>query len=182
MKKATLFIPLIVFGVLCIFLFLGLGKNPQALPSQALGKPLPEFSLPTLESNLEESVSHADLTGTPFLLNVWATWCTTCLIEHPYLYELSKQGIKIVGINYKDKSRAAIKWLEKYNNPYTLSVYDENGRLGFDLGVTGAPETYLVNAEGRILYRHIGAVNENAWKAHFSVEFEKSKKIDNNEG
>jgi len=94
------------------------------------------------------------------------------VIEHPYLYKLSKEGVKIVGVNYKDDGQAAIKWLEKYKNPYVVTLYDNKGRFGFDLGLTGAPETFLVNAKGEILYRHVGVVDEKVWNEHFKAEFE----------
>ena len=155
------------------FLYQGLGKDPQALPSVTVGKPLPDFTLPTLDSNLETTISRVDLLGEPFLVNIWATWCSTCLVEHPFLYELSKNKVRIVGVNYKDDSSAAIKWLEKYKNPYEVTVFDQKGRLGFDLGVTGAPETFLVDKQGNIVYRHLGVVNQAIWDAHFKQAFAK---------
>ncbi len=174
MKRLKLFVPVIIFFCLAVFLYRGLGKDPQVLPSVVVGKTLPQFSLLTLDSNFIESVSDQDLLGEPFLVNVWATWCPSCLVEHPYLYKLSLQGIKIVGVNYKDDGEAALKWLEKYKNPYAVTLYDNKGRFGFDLGVTGAPETFLVNSKGQITYRHIGVVDQDVWNTHFKPTFNKA--------
>ena len=172
MNRLKLFIPVLVFVGLAVFLYQGLGKNPQELPSVVVGKPLPKFTLQTLDSNFTETISDEDLMGEPYLVNIWATWCPSCLVEHPYLYELSTQGVKILGVNYKDDGVLAIKWLEKYKNPYAVTVYDHKGRFGFDLGVTGAPETFLVNAQGQIVYRHVGVVNETVWITHFKEVIE----------
>ena len=172
MKRIKLFVPVLVFVLMAAFLLVGLGKDPSELPSMIEGKPLPEFNLLTLDSNLEDSVTNEELVGEPFLMNVWATWCASCLIEHPYLFQLFQSGIPIVGINYKDDPSAAIKWLEKYKNPYAVTVVDETGRLGFDLGVTGAPETFVVDASGVIVYRHIGVVDERVWNEHFLAYFD----------
>ncbi len=175
MKRLKLFIPVILFITMAVFLYFGLGKDPTELESVTVGQKIPNFELKTLESNLTESVSADDLVGEPFLLNIWATWCPSCLIEHPFFLKLSQQNVKIVGVNYKDDSGAAIRWLEKYKNPYVVSVYDDTGRLGFDLGVTGAPETYLIDAEGFIVYRREGIVDEAIWQAHFSSYFEETR-------
>jgi cytochrome c biogenesis protein CcmG/thiol:disulfide interchange protein DsbE len=175
MNRIKLFIPVLIFLGLAIFLYQGLGKDPQELPSVVVGKPLPEFELKTLDSNFEQSITQDDLLGEPYLLNIWATWCPSCLVEHPYLYELSQQGVKILGVNYKDNGPAAVKWLEKYKNPYAVTVFDDRGRFGFDLGVTGAPETFLIDAQGQIVYRHVGVVDENVWNTHFRASFGKSR-------
>lgn len=169
MKRLKLFVPIFIFFVLALLLYSGLGKNPQELPSVLLGKPLPDFELPLLGT--DDSVTDDSLIGEPFLMNIWATWCATCLVEHPYLHKLSEEGVKIVGVNYKDDEAAAIKWLDKYKNPYAVVVVDAKGRLGFDLGITGAPETFLVNASGDIVYRHVGEVDEAVWTEHFEETF-----------
>lgn len=171
MTRLKLFIPIFVFLVMSGFLYFGLGNDPQDLPSALVGKPVPQFELSTLDSNLQETVTTQDLVGEPFLMNIWATWCAACLVEHPYLYELSEKGVAIVGVNYKDDPGKAVKWLEKYKNPYKVTVVDDRGRLGFDLGVTGAPETFLVNADGEITYRHVGIVDEAVWQQHFAQAF-----------
>ncbi len=174
MKRLFFFVPALLFVVLSCFLYFGLGNDPTVLPSVTVGKPVPAFQLPVLGAEEGTELSQEELAGEPYLLNVWATWCAACLVEHPYLYELSQRGVKIVGINYKDDPAAAVKWLEKYKDPYAVSVVDARGRLGFDLGVTGAPETFLVDAEGQILYRHLGVVDENVWESHFASTFSQS--------
>ena len=177
MSKVIRFIPAAVFVVIAVFLFVSLGKDPQELPSALVGKPMPEFELLVLQAdgNSEpQTLSKAELVGEPFLLNIWATWCQTCLVEHPYLYELSQQGVKILGVNYKDDANKARNWLKKYKNPYAITVVDDKGRLGFDLGVTGAPETFLVDASGQIVYRHVGVVNQNVWLTHFAPAFKQN--------
>ena len=98
------------------------------------------------------------------LLNVWATWCPTCYAEHQFLNKLSAQGIRVVGLNYKDERQKAIKWLNDLGNPYSLSLYDNNGLLGLDLGVYGAPETFLIDGDGIVRYRHAGDLNDRIWE------------------
>lgn len=171
--RLKLFIPVLLFIVMAGFLYFGLGNDPQKLPSVMVGRALPSFELPTLDSNGTETITEQDLIGEPFLMNIWATWCPSCLTEHPYLYELSQSGVKILGINYKDDSSKAVQWLDEYKNPYFLTVIDAKGRFGFDLGVTGAPETFVVNAEGNIIYRHVGVVNRSVWDEHFAANFPK---------
>jgi cytochrome c biogenesis protein CcmG/thiol:disulfide interchange protein DsbE len=102
--------------------------------------------------------------GEPLLLNVWATWCPTCYAEHQYLNQLAGKGVKIIGMNYKDQRDKAVKWLNDLGNPYLISLFDGNGMLGLDLGVYGAPETFLIDANGVIRYRHVGDVNPRNWK------------------
>jgi len=160
--RLKLFLPLFVFAVLSLFLFRGLWLDPSAMPSALLGKPLPEFTLPGLgEPGLH---SRADLTGRVGLLNVWATWCPTCRAEHPYLLQLAQQGIPIYGLNYKDTDSAAQRWLEELGNPYQFNIADREGTFGLDLGVYGAPETYLIDAAGVIHYRHVGMVDDAVWR------------------
>ncbi|TNE76060.1 MAG: DsbE family thiol:disulfide interchange protein [Gammaproteobacteria bacterium] len=163
MSRLKLFIPLLVFIVLAIFLLNGLERDPNAMPSALIDRPVPAFSLPVLgdEQRVE---SEALFQGRPALLNVWATWCISCRVEHPYLNKLSKQGVRIVGLNYKDDSAEAMKWLDEKGDPYELSVVDARGRLGLDLGVFGAPETYVVDASGTIRYKHVGVVDDRVWQ------------------
>ena len=140
-----------------------------------IDKPLPEFQLPVLAGEDGAVVSRSDLVGEPFLLNVWATWCPSCRQEHPYFLELAAQGINIVGIDYKDERGAALAWLKKLKNPYRVVIFDEEGSLGMDLGVYGAPETYLVDAEGIIRYRRVGVVDERVWSNEFADLYAKLK-------
>ena len=159
--RLKLFLPLILFGVLALFLVRGLQLDPKALPSALIDQPLPEFSLTALGSG--EPLDRASVTGQVALFNVWATWCVSCRVEHPYLTQLAEQGVAIYGINYKDDDAAALKWLDDLGDPYIASIADRQGTLGLDLGVYGAPETYLIDANGVVRYRHVGVVDERVW-------------------
>ena len=162
MKRLRLFIPLGLFLVLGGFLMRGLQLDPQALPSALIDQPLPEFSLPVLGESA--TVNRDAVTGDVSLFNVWATWCASCRVEHPFLTQLAGQGVPIYGINYKDVDEQALQWLAELGDPYRLSIVDAEGSLGLDLGVYGAPETYVVDARGIIRYRHVGVVNERVWR------------------
>ena len=162
MSRLKLFIPLIIFAILAAFFWRGLSLDPTAMPSALIDKPIPAFQLPRLEQP-ESFVTEADLTGQVQLLNVWGTWCVACRVEHPFLLQLAQRGVAIVGINYKDDVGEARKWLQKLANPYRYNIVDEDGRLGIDLGVFGAPETYLVDARGVIRYKHVGVLDEAVW-------------------
>lgn len=165
MTRLRLFVPLIVFLVLVVFFLLTLlsGRDPQELPSVLVGKTIPEVDLPALQTG--EMVSRDMMLGEPFLLNVWATWCPTCIHEHPFLMKLAERGVKIIGLNYKDENPKALAWLERLGDPYAFNIVDKEGRLGLDLGVYGAPETFIVDKDGTILYRHAGDLNERVWKS-----------------
>lgn len=170
MKRLKLFIPLVIFAVLALFLLRGLSLDPSHLPSALIGKPVPEFSLPVVGEQ-EPSVSNASLQGEPYLLNVWATWCPSCRVEHPYLNKLAEQGVRIVGLDYKDEDDAALEWLSHFGNPYESVIADRDGSLGLDLGVYGAPETFLVDKNGIIQYRHVGVVDERVWRSKLAPIF-----------
>lgn len=169
MRRKLLFIPLIMFLLLALALLLQLmrnagGEEPTLLESALIGKPVPVFKLESLEhpgQTFDQAVLHK---GKPMLLNVWATWCPTCRAEHEYLNTLSAKGVRIVGLNYKDDRSQAVRWLQQLGNPYALSLYDGDGMLGLDLGVYGAPETFLIDGEGIIRYRHAGDMNERIWQ------------------
>ena len=163
MKRALLFIPLIILtGMFLLFNHM-IGHDPNVLQLARKGQPVPAFVLPELFAP-ERLITAADLKGAPMLVNLWATWCPSCRVEHPYLLKISREyGVKIVGLNYKDDRNAAIEWLDKLENPYQFVIFDEQGRLGLDLGAYGAPETYVVDAEGIIRYRHVGVIDEIVW-------------------
>lgn len=167
-QRLFLFIPLAVFLVLAILFWRGLSLDPNNMPSALINKPVPAFNLPVLPAaeNPAGVVQGNEqlFKGKVSLLNVWATWCVTCRQEHEFLMELKQRGVIIFGINYKDESEAAQKWLAELHNPYVLSVVDADGRFGLDLGVFGAPETYVVDQQGVIRYKHIGDVNPQVWK------------------
>lgn len=166
-QRLFLFIPVAIFVLLGVLFWRGLSLNPNEMPSALLNKPVPAFELPVLPApeNPQGLVSANEkmLKGKASLLNVWATWCTTCRQEHEFLNTLKAQGILIYGINYKDNSEDAQQWLAELHNPYVYSVTDEDGRLGLNLGVFGAPETYVIDKQGVIRYKHVGDVNAQVW-------------------
>ncbi|NVK01492.1 MAG: DsbE family thiol:disulfide interchange protein [Oceanospirillaceae bacterium] len=164
MRKLLLFIPLALFIGMGFFLWKGLYLDPREIPSALVDRPMPAFELPSL-TEPERKLSAADLKGEVALVNVWATWCPTCKEEHSFLNQLAQQGITIYGINYKDEPVKATAWLQRYLNPYREVILDQEGRLGLDLGVYGAPETYVIDAQGTIRYRHVGAVDAKVWKS-----------------
>ncbi|MEE2731347.1 MAG: DsbE family thiol:disulfide interchange protein [Pseudomonadota bacterium] len=155
-------LPLVAFLVMGYFFLRALDSDPSLLPSTRVDQKVPPFSLPEL-ADPQQMLSEQTLRG-PLLLNVWATWCPSCKVEHPVLNELAKNGIRIVGLNYKDVRAAAIQYLEFNGNPYQQNIYDEAGDLGLDLGVYGAPETFLIDAQGVIRYRHVGVVTPDNWR------------------
>ncbi|MBX5461814.1 MAG: DsbE family thiol:disulfide interchange protein [Steroidobacteraceae bacterium] len=162
-------IPLIAFALLVVVLAVGVKHSPEntIVPSALVGHPAPEFNLPEL---LEPgtTVSSSELKGKPYVINVWATWCVTCRIEHPVLVQLKQLGqVPIIGINWRDEDDLARQWLAEFGNPYTHVPVDKEGRAIIDLGVTGAPETFLVNSKGIIVHRHVGALSLEAWKKDF---------------
>lgn len=165
MSRASLWIPLGVFLVISGFFLVGFFlKDPHELPSALIDQPLPEFELPVLDQ-AGRTASTETLLGEPFLLNVWATWCPTCRAEHAELERIAEDyGVRIFGVNYKDDPAAAVLWLERYGDPYVFSVVDADGQLGIDLGVYGAPETFVVDARGVIRYKRVGAVDERIWR------------------
>ncbi len=160
--RLKLFLPLFLFALLALVLFRGLFLDPSEMPSALIDRPLPAFNLPALGGG--QQLSRDDVTGQVALLNVWATWCVSCRVEHPYLRELADAGIPIYGLNYKDSDVAARDWLDELGDPYRLNIADREGTLGLDLGVYGAPETYLLDARGVVRYRHVGVVNEEIWR------------------
>ena len=154
--KAQPIIPIAIFILLVALFGIGLTKDPRLIPSPLIGKPLPEFELSLLH-HPEDIVKKHDLIGEYMLLNVWASWCVACAEEHSLIIDLAKQKtIKIVGINYKDKSSDALRWLEEKGDPYDSTLVDFDGELGMDLGVYGVPETFLIDPKGQVLYKHVG--------------------------
>jgi cytochrome c biogenesis protein CcmG/thiol:disulfide interchange protein DsbE len=169
MSRASLFVPLGIFLVIVVIGFVGFRlSDPHKLPSALVGKPFPEFSAPLLDAPTR-TVDRSDLLGAPVLVNVWATWCPTCLAEHGELIRIGAEtGIRIVGINYKDDRGKALQWLARYGNPYALVIEDPDGVLGVELGVYGAPETFLLDAAGTVVYKHVGDINPRVWRDEFA--------------
>jgi cytochrome c biogenesis protein CcmG/thiol:disulfide interchange protein DsbE len=150
--------PLAVFVLLVLLLGIGLGLNPREVPSPLIGKPAPAFRLPELHAP-ERTFSPQELAGQVWILNVWASWCAACREEHPVLEALAKsRAVPIYGLNYKDRREDAIRWLKQFGDPYRLSVFDVEGRVGIDYGVYGVPETYVIDKRGVIRYKRIGPV------------------------
>ena len=162
-KRLMLFIiPLIIFMILVVMFFMRLGKPTEINTSRLVGNPLPNLSLPLL-SDTTRTITKADFPDTPFILNVWGSWCLTCHAEHPFLLKLHEQGVPIIGVNYKDELSEALAYLNKNQDPFVYSVQDVTGDFALDLGLMGAPESYVVGTNG-IVYQHIiGEVGEKNW-------------------
>lgn len=155
-------LPLLLFGALAGLLFAGIRLNqvrdPDAIPSPLVGKPVPSFALPTLHDPARV-VRDADLRGAPYLLNVWGSWCPECRVEHPLIDALARSGrLRVIGYNYKDAPEDAKRWLQQFGDPYALILVDESGRAAIDFGIYGAPESFLVDAEGIVRFKHVGAL------------------------
>lgn len=165
MIRAKLFVPLAIFLVIIAFGYAGFELNdPHQLPSALLGKPFPDFSAPLLDEQ-SRVVDRQVLLGMPVLVNVWATWCPTCKAEHEELMRISQQtDLRIVGINYKDDRVKALRWLADYGDPYDFVLQDPDGTLGVELGVYGAPESFLLDAGGTIIYKRVGDINPRIWR------------------
>lgn len=156
--KAKFLIPLLLFMVLVGFLAVGLNRDPQEIPSPLVGKQAPVFELPQL-ADPKKNFSPESMKGQLWILNVWASWCVACREEHPVLVELGKlQVAPIIGLDYKDKREDAMTMLALQGNPYLLSAFDANGRVGIDYGVYGVPETYVIDKAGVIRFKHIGPI------------------------
>ncbi len=160
-------LPLAAFAVLLGFLFAGLWLDPREVPSPLIGQPAPKFSLPVLERP-GQTFSPAHAKGRPWLLNVWAPWCRTCRKEHAYLMQLAASGVVIYGLNWQDQAREASRLLAETGSPYLLTANDADGRVGIDWGVTGVPETFLVDADGIIRAKHSGPLNERVFRRKFA--------------
>lgn len=151
-------LPLGVFAALATLLWVGLGLNPREVPSPLIGKSAPTFELAQLHK-AETTFSPQQMHGKVWLLNVWASWCASCRVEHPVLVEFARRNVvPIIGLNYKDRREDGLAWLARFGDPYMLSAFDPEGKVGIDYGVYGVPETYLIDRDGVIRYKHIGPV------------------------
>lgn len=160
--KARYLIPLALFGVLVGFLAVGLQRNPNEVPSPLVQKAAPAFTRPQL-IEADKTFSPADMKGKVWMLNVWASWCVACKVEHPLLVEINKsQVVPLIGLDYKDQRTAALKFLSQQGDPYQLSVIDPDGRVGIDYGVYGVPETFLIDKNGVIRHKQIGPITAEA--------------------
>ena len=158
---------LAAFAMMIGILAIGLDRDPSKLPSPLIDKSAPEFELPRVKDPTS-TIGSVDYAGQIVLVNIWATWCIGCRQEHDYLLDLAgRNEIPIYGINWRDRRNEALVWLERLGDPYVASAYDEDGRVGIDWGVYGAPETFLVNASGSVVYKHIGPMDEATWQSEF---------------
>jgi len=171
-SRLKLYLPLALFALLAGLLYRGLNNDPTELPSALIDRPFPAFELQSVES-ADTLYTLAQLRGEVTLVNVWATWCFACRLEHAMLNQLAEQGVRIVGLNYKDSRPAALRWLQERGDPYQLNLFDPRGELGFDLGVYGAPETYLLDAEGIVRHRRVGVVDERIWAGELGQLYRK---------
>lgn len=162
-RRILLACPLLGFVVLAFVLTIGFDVGRHDIhPSSMLGKPIPFFELQTLQS--QSFVSPSDLHGKPRLINVWASWCAACRFEHSLFHKIAESGqVSLIGVNYKDQRNDALSWLYELGDPYEYSIIDANGDLGVDLGVYGAPESFLLDAAGIIRYKHVGPLTEQIW-------------------
>ncbi len=150
------FAPLAIFVLMLVFLGIGLTRDPSHIPSPLIDKPMPVFDLARLKDE-QQRLASGDLLGEVALINVWASWCVGCRIEHDVLLSLSRRKVvNIYGLNYKDRREDALAWLQRFGDPYTSTAHDLEGKVGIDFGVYGAPETFLIDQQGVIRYKHIG--------------------------
>lgn len=164
MRRIFFLVPLFVIVVLCVFFvrrleLIGRGHTPNIISSALINKPAPQFSLPSIYEN-KPNVTSAEFMGQVTLVNIFASWCPDCRAEHPMIEKISKTGLKIVGIDYKDKPEKARSWLESEGNPYSVIASDSAGRVAIDFGTYGVPESYLIDKQGLIRYKQIGAFSE----------------------
>ncbi len=153
-------LPLAIFILIVGLLAYGLGLDPKKVPSPLIDKPAPAFSLARLHTP-QQQTSNKDLLGEVWVLNVWASWCVACRAEHEFVTRLAQMElVKVIGLNYKDKSVDAKGWLQQWGDPYSASLMDTDGRIGIDWGVYGVPETFIVDKNGLIRYKFIGPINQ----------------------
>jgi cytochrome c biogenesis protein CcmG/thiol:disulfide interchange protein DsbE len=158
------FLPLAVLAVLAVLFMVGLGKDPRILPSELINRPLPEFTLDALPER-GKPLTSADVVGDVTLVNIFGSWCVACLQEHPTLRAIAREGfVKIHGVDWREKDpRDGLAWLRKHGDPYDRVGLDPDSKLAIDLGVTGAPETFVVDAKGIVRYKHIGPITPDVW-------------------
>lgn len=155
-------LPVLALAGLAVLFAVGLRNDPREVPSPLIGKPAPAFDLALLDGSARLSAD--SLRGQPLLVNFWASWCPPCLVEHPLLMRLAREGVQIVGLDYKDDAAAARAWLTRHGNPYLTVATDPEGQAGLDWGVYGVPETFVLDAAGTIVYKHIGPLTDEAWR------------------
>ncbi len=168
-------LPIIAFAIMIPVFVVGLGRNKNEIPSPLLERQAPQFELPSLVDPTQ-TVGSKTYAGRLALVNVWATWCVGCRAEHDYLMELAARGeVPIFGLNWRDQRDLALNWLEQLGDPYIATAFDGDGRVGIDWGVYGAPETFLIAADGTVLYKHISPMNERVWQEEFLPRIEAAR-------
>ena len=171
MKKSQIriwfLIPLIIFAAFIVMLYFRLGQPTEIVTNTALERPVPAFELPLL-SDTSRIMTNDNLPDQPFLMNVWGSWCPTCIIEHPFLMQLEERGVNLVGVNYKDDIGDALGYLNRGGDPFSMSIQDLSGQFALDLGLTGAPETFVVDGEGIIRQHIVGEINESNWQSRIT--------------
>lgn len=164
MKRLVFFAPVGLFLALAIWFAQGLERDPRYIPSMLIDRPAPEFALPPIAGRKEPFASE-DLKGRASMVNIFGSWCATCEIEHPVLMEIAREGAApIYGLDWKDKPGAGAEWLAARGDPYAKIGDDADGRVAIDFGVTGAPETFIIDAEGRVRHKHVGAITMDDWR------------------
>jgi cytochrome c biogenesis protein CcmG/thiol:disulfide interchange protein DsbE len=162
MKRLLFLAPVVAFLALMGVFFAGLHRDPTILPSMMIGKPAPSFALAPVRPG-DVGLTTADLKGGPVLLNYYASWCVACRVEHPMLLRLHENGVVIHGIDWKDEAAKGNEWLVQRGDPYVKVGNDESGRTGIDMGVSGVPETFVIDKTGRVRYRQVGPITEEVW-------------------
>jgi len=175
-------IPISIFVVLAGILAGGLFLKPNCIPSPLIGKPAPAFSLVKVEDPTQQ-LSSKDFIGHKYLINVWGSWCVACQQEHQALLRIAKQGIvPIIGIDWKDDMGMAQRWLNQLGNPYTATGFDPEGHVAIDYGVYGAPETFLIDEHGKVLYKYVGVMTDEVWKNSFLPRINNESGVKESEG
>lgn len=160
-------LPIGLFAALIAVFYLGLGRDKETIPSPLIGKPAPTFEIARVDDP-DATVGTKDFSGKPYLLNVWATWCVGCRQEHEVLLEIARRGqIPILGLNWKDERKLAQEWLNQLGNPYVANAFDDEGRVAIDWGVYGAPETFLIDASGKVAHKLVGPMTLQIWESEF---------------
>lgn len=156
--QVVFLIPVIAFALLAAAFGVGLYLRPDIVPSPLIDKDAPVFALKPIPGRDDGGLTNDDLKGQVTVVNVFASWCQPCLVEHPFLMQLAKSGVRVLGINYKDKPEDAVAWLKRHGDPFSKIGRDDTGRVAIDWGVYGVPETFILDAEGRIRHKHVGPI------------------------
>jgi cytochrome c biogenesis protein CcmG/thiol:disulfide interchange protein DsbE len=163
MRRLVVVLPLLFFAAIAVAFVFGLNRDPALIPSVLIDRPLPSFSLPAVRAG-DAGLASSDFRGQPMLLNMFASWCVSCRVEHPLLLDLHSRGVPIAGIDWEDKAALGAKYLEDNGDPYARVGLDRSGRTGIDLGITGVPETFVVDKHGRVRHKEIGPIETADWE------------------